>query len=209
MTRRLGRSIEWIVTALVLSLSSASATTVPPRNEDAERVVEKLDACFLDVMQRADELGYQGRYDVIAPVVRESFDLTFMARGAVGRYWHQFTESERQRWVDAFEGFLVSTFAHRFTRYSGQSFEIVGHKGASQNTLMVITQLRRPEDDDVRLDYRMRESSTGWKIVDIYSDGKVSEVATRHAECTSLLKAGGFEHLIASISAVTERHASE
>jgi phospholipid transport system substrate-binding protein len=172
-------------------------------------VIEKLDARFLDVMKRADELGYSGRRDAIAPTVKECFDAAFMARAVVGRRWRELSDEDKRRWLEAFETFLVSTFAHRFDGYSGQTFEVLGHKAASQNTLTVMTRLTRPNDDDVRLDYRMRERADGWKIVDIYSNGTVSEVATRHAEAASLLKEGGIEKLIESTAEATERHGSE
>jgi phospholipid transport system substrate-binding protein len=176
---------------------------------DAERVIEALDGRFLEVMKRAEELGYAGRCEQISPVVHQSFDVVFMARAVVGRAWKDLSKEEKDRWVATFEAFLISTFAHRFDGYSGQTFEVLGRKPASQNTVVVMTKLTRPHDEDVRLDYRMRERSDGWKIVDIYANGKVSEVATRHAEAASLLKDGGIENLIASTTEATERQASE
>jgi phospholipid transport system substrate-binding protein len=205
---------------LLFVLWPIAGIAVDPKNADAregdalvdagaERVIESLNGHFLEIMKGAQELGYDGRCDVLAPVVSESFDVVFMSRAVVGRAWKELSEEERGRWVGAFEEFLTSTFAHRFDGYSGQTFEVLGQKPASQRTVVVMTKLTRPNDEDVRLDYRMRERPDGWKIVDVYANGKVSEVATRHAEAASLLKDGGIEKLIASTSEATERHASE
>jgi phospholipid transport system substrate-binding protein len=203
------RAVLGPLTATLLLLLPYASSAVDPPGADADRVVEKLEAGFLEIMKEAGALGYEGRYEVIGPVVQESFDIPFMARAVVGRAWRELSEEDKRRWIAAFEDFLISTFAHRFDGHSGQTFEVLGRKAASQNTVVVMTKLTRPKDDDVRLDYRMRERPDGWKIVDIYSNGKVSEVATRHAEAASLLKEGGIERLIASTSEVTERHASE
>jgi phospholipid transport system substrate-binding protein len=45
----------------------------------------------------------------------------------------------------------------------------------------------------------MRKTGPEWKIVDVYLDGTISELASRRAEFTSILKSGGPDALIASL----------
>jgi phospholipid transport system substrate-binding protein len=45
----------------------------------------------------------------------------------------------------------------------------------------------------------MRKTGPGWKVVDVYLDGTISELASRRAEFTSILKAGGPDALVASL----------
>jgi phospholipid transport system substrate-binding protein len=45
----------------------------------------------------------------------------------------------------------------------------------------------------------MRESGTGWKIVDVYLTGTISELATRRSEFTAILRSGGPTALIESL----------
>jgi transaldolase/fructose-6-phosphate aldolase-like protein len=69
-------------TALVLGADLQAGTA------DAKSVVEKLHKTLLDVMKRADALGYSGRYDTLAPVVSASFDFDTIGQSswtAIGR----------------------------------------------------------------------------------------------------------------------------
>ncbi|MCK5362686.1 MAG: toluene tolerance protein, partial [Gammaproteobacteria bacterium] len=50
------------------------------QNPDAIATVDNLHAALLDIMRNADSLGFAGRRDQIAPVIRESLDLPFIAR---------------------------------------------------------------------------------------------------------------------------------
>ena len=130
-----------------------------------------------------------------------------MAQKSIGRYWKGLDEEQRRRWEETFEAFTISNFADRFDGFSGQSFEVVGHKPASHQTLMVLTRLIRPGSDDVELNYRMRAVDSRWVVIDLYSGGKVSEVALRRSEYGAVLKHGGIEKLIASVAAKTEQRA--
>ncbi len=168
----------------------------------AESIIESLDGALLDIMQRADQLGLKGRLETIEPVIRGCFDLPFMARMTVGRAWNELSEEARRLWVDTFSAYTIYKLADRFDGFSGQSFEIVGQKPASKGTLIIQTLLKRPSDDDVRLDYRMRETESSWKVIDIYAKGRISEIALRRAEYTAILKRGGIELLLELVSAM-------
>lgn len=182
-------------------------TAAVSANAGAKAAIARFNATLLDIMKRADQLGYEGRYETVAPVLRETFDVPFMAAKTVGSTWRTLDSEQRRRWVEAFEGYTVSNFADRFDGFSGETLEVVGEKPASHQTRVVLTRLTRPGEDDVELNYRMRETDDGWQVVDIYSDGTVSEIALRRSEYASVLKQGGIEKLIASVNAKTAERA--
>jgi phospholipid transport system substrate-binding protein len=182
-------------------------TAAVSANAGAKAAIARFNATLLDIMKRADQLGYEGRYQTVAPVLRDTFDVPFMAAKTVGRTWRTLDAEQRRRWVEAFEGYTVSNFADRFDGFSGETLEIVGEKPASHQTRVILTLLTRPGDDDVELNYRMRETDDGWQVVDIYSDGTVSEIALRRSEYAAVLKQGGIEKLIASVNAKTAERA--
>ena len=84
-------------------------------------------------------------------------------------------------------------------RRCGQRFETLGEEEAAHNTRVVRTKLVLPDDDDVQLNYRLRQTDAGWQIVDVYLNGTVSELALRRSEYSSVLKRDGFETLVASL----------
>jgi phospholipid transport system substrate-binding protein len=161
--------------------------------------VEKLHAALTEVMKNAGALGYQGRYAQLTPIVAEAFDLSFMAEKTVGRHWKKLAERDQARWVDAFERLTTATYADRFEGYSGETFQTDAEQPAIHNTMMVLTTLTRPDGEDVHLNYRLHRTGDTWKIIDVYLDGTVSELALRRSEYSSVLKRRGFEELIDSL----------
>lgn len=190
-------------TAFASETTEASAGS-STKSVAAESTIERLDDALLDIMKRADQLGLMGRLETIEPVIRRSFDLSFMARATVGPAWKEFSDEARDLWVETFSSYTIYKLADRFDGFSGQSFEIVGQKPASLGTLIIQTLLKRPSDNDVRLDYRMREKESSWKVIDIYAKGRVSEIALRRSEYSAILKRGGMDLLIESVSAMMD-----
>jgi len=166
-----------------------------------ESVVDAFHDSLLDVMKHATELGYEGRARALAPVIAETFDVPFMARTSIGRYWDRASESERERFVDTFRRFMVANYAGQFDGYSGQSFETTSVEPARMDTVVVRTRLLNPGEENVELGYRMRQVNGKWKVLDVYLDGTVSELALRRSEFSSIVKRENFDALIAAIDA--------
>ena len=183
----------------ILALVVAGSTLAETLSHPAVPVVESLHGELLETMQKAKTLGYQGRFDKLRAALGVSFDLEFMARKAVGRSWKKFTEPEQERWLDSFQRVTCANYADRFTGFSGQSFETLGVDPASHETVMVRTRLVDPEGDNVALNYRLIETPDGWRIIDVYLDGTVSELALRRSEYSAVIKRDGLDELVASI----------
>ncbi len=195
----------WILTAGPLAATSLASEEAPvpvPETEaedSAIQVVERLHRGLLETMQGADELGFQGRFDLIRPVVEATFDLGFMGSKSVGRHWKKLTPEEQALWLDKFTGFLAANYAGNFDGFAGESFETLGEEPAKRETRVVLTELRVPGSEDVVLNYRLRKTQDGWRIIDIYLKGTVSELALRRSDFSSTLKQKGFGELAAAV----------
>jgi phospholipid transport system substrate-binding protein len=201
VTRRLTSAARAPLAALALLLPAGSpADPAPAVPGDAPvRVVERLHEALLGVMQEATALGYQGRYERLAPVIEELFDLPFMAEKSVGRHWKTAGEENQRDLVATFSRFTVANFAGRFDGYSGQSFRTVGLEPSTHGTVLVRTHLDEPDDEGVELNYRLRPVDGGWRIVDIYLNGTVSELALRRSEYSALIQRQGFRALLVKL----------
>jgi phospholipid transport system substrate-binding protein len=166
----------------------------------ATPTVEKLHTALIGIMKNAETLGYDGRYAQLTPVVEETFDLPFMARKSVGRHWKKLAEQEQVRWTEAFQRLTTASYAGRFEGFSGESFETHAEEAAIHDTMIVLTTLLRPGNEDVQLNYRLRRVGDTWKIIDIYLDGTVSELALRRSEYSTVLKREGFEELVSTLN---------
>ena len=200
-------------TALLVFAWALLAAPVRAAEDGASHTIDTLHGVLIQVMKRAEELGFAGRSEMVGPAVETAFDLDFMASKTLGSHYKKLDAADRQRWVTAFTHFVVSNYARQFDGYSGQSFETVDVKPASRETVIVDTVLLRKSDDDVKLNYRLRATpgspategqedggdETRWKIVDVYSNGTVSELALRRSEFSALLSRSGFEGLIEKV----------
>jgi len=192
--------LRCLVVAAMAALALPSVGLAEP-DATPEGVVDSFHDVLIDVMKNAAVLGYQGRAQKLAPVIAETFDVPFMARTSIGRYWQEASESERERFVDTFKRFMIANYAGQFDGYSGQSFETLGKEPARMDTVVVKTRLINPGDENVELGYRMREVNGKWKVLDVYLDGTVSELALRRSEFSSIVKRESFDALIAAIDA--------
>ncbi|MEE2674210.1 MAG: ABC transporter substrate-binding protein [Myxococcota bacterium] len=188
--------------------SGSREAAVPEEGSPATPPVEKLHVALLDIMRSSGELGYRGRFERISPVVVETFDLPFMAAKSMGRHWKKLPEADQQRWLAIFARHVAANYAGQFTGFSGEAFETVGEEAAIRDTRVVRTRLTRPDGDDVQLNYRLREVAGEWRIIDIYLNGTVSELALRRSEYSSVLKREGFEKLLTTIDEKVKKLAS-
>ena len=199
------------------SAAPATAPDEEPAAQPGEAVeadgaveeIEALQARFLSVMKQAEEIGYEGRYERLREIVTESFDLPFMAEKSIGRHWKQLTPDEQQRWLGTFQDMTAATYAGRFEGFSGQRFEIAGQEDAAHGTVVVLARVVSPGEEDTQINYRMREQDGEWRVIDVYLNGTVSELALRRSEYSSVLKREGFEKLIETVDAKTEQLAQE
>ncbi len=162
-------------------------------------VVEGFHAVLLEIMRNARALGMRGRVQRLRPAMQSAFDLDAMTRISIGPPWVQMPPGDRQALVQAFSDWSIATYANRFDGYSGESFATVGESTLQNGDRLVRTQLLRPNDSPVQLNYLLRGGEGRWRVVDIYLGGTVSELASRRAEFTTLLREGGAERLAAEL----------
>jgi len=188
--------VKRIVCALVVVSAFRAAAAGTPR-----ATVERFDEALLDVLKQADALGYRGRFDRLAVPVTDAFDLDLMAERSLGGAWQKLSKPERARWRELFRQFTIANYAANFDRWSDQRFEVVGEDAGTSDTRAVRTRVRSSDNENVDLTYRLRQTAAGWKIVDVYLKGTVSELALRRADFTAVLDRGGFAKLESMVRA--------
>jgi len=178
-----------------------SASETPAQSISPQEVIEEFHAGLLGVMKAADELGYGGRFEKLAPIVNGVFDTRFMAEKSIGRHWRTISEQEQERLLTTFGRYTVANYAGRFNGFTGEEFKTLGEEPSLRSTTLVRTELIIPEEDAVHLDYRLRSVEGDWKIIDVYLDGTVSELALRRSQYSALIRREGLEALIAALDA--------
>jgi phospholipid transport system substrate-binding protein len=186
---------------LALVLVAGRALAAPPA---AIEVVRGFYAALLQTMRQGPALGPAGRYEHLAPAVRNTFDLGFMTRLAVGPGWASLSSVEQQRVTEAFGRYVAATYADRFDRYSGERFEVVDEK-AFAGGLIIETRIVAADGKPVAIDYALRPDAEGWRVSDVYLDGTISELAARRSEFSAILRDRGIAGLITALNMKSDR----
>ena len=146
-------------------------------------------------MREGPKLGYQGRYDLLAPVVDQTHDLDFIARTALGANWTQLTAEQQRAFTDVFRKLSIGSYAGWFKSHEGERFEFLERQPMPRDQVMVRTRLVQKGGEPVRFDYVLREGKEGWRIVNVLADG-VSDLALKRVEYRAILQRDGFAALI-------------
>jgi phospholipid transport system substrate-binding protein len=183
-------------------LCAAFLGVAPPANAGpASDLIAKLNTVFIDVMQNAKALGYEGRYKKLEPALAEAYDFAEMTRVTTGRHWRSLTDDQKQQLVTAFHDLSVATYAARFDGFGGERFEILGEEPAPADSVRVNNQIVPGSGEPIRIDYLLRQNGGQWRIIDVYLKSSVSELAVRRAEFTDTLAKSGFDGLMADLKA--------
>ena len=185
-------------TAILLCLLFFSLMVTPVRAGELQprAVIQTFYETLLQVMKEGPRLGFAGRTARLAPAIGQAYNLPLMARLSVGPQWQGLTAEAGQAITKAFVDYTVATYASRFDDYSGETFEVLPETPPAGGGVIVETRILRSGADPVSLNYLMRQSGAGWRIVDVFLNGTVSELATRRSEFTSVLRRDGPQALV-------------
>lgn len=183
------------VLTLALMMASFPVTALSGIPETPDQVVENLHATLLSVMKEAKKMGYAGRYTRLAPVIRETFDLPFIARIVVGRYWRTFGKDQKEKFLEVFARLSIATYAYRFDGYSGEQFRLVSMKDSRRGRVIVNSLLIKPHGEKIELDYTLHKRIDRWKVINVTADG-ISDLSIKRSDYTTFLKRKGFDALL-------------
>jgi phospholipid transport system substrate-binding protein len=201
----LARSWDWGVAMLIrmkltiLSVAVAAGLLSTPAGADLsppQTVLQTFYNVLLGVMKDSKGLGFAGRYQRLKPAIETAYNLPLMSRLSIGPQWQSLTPEQQQQLAAAFAEFTVATYANRFDDYSGEKFEVLPETTAASGGIVVQTRLVKSNGEPVTLNYLLREAEGRWQIIDVFLSGTISELATRRAEFTSVLRRDGPQGLL-------------
>ncbi|MFS1437222.1 phospholipid-binding protein MlaC [Shewanella sp. 10N.286.48.A6] len=134
-------------------------------------------------------------------IVREELmpyvDYKYAAYKVMGQYLGDTTPEQRQRFVDAFEGYLVATYAQAFTEYTGQQVQFFPAANFS-NEKMIDVRVEIIEDGrpPIKVVFKARRlKDDSWKAFDLVAEG-VSLLASKQSEISNLIRQKGVDKVI-------------
>jgi len=190
---------------LVFVVSLVSSGLLPLEAQTPSAAVAKIETYYQQLMptiQQAARLSVRERDRRFTPVFAAVFDIPTMTRLAVGPAWKGFSAEQQAAVRDAFARFIVADYANQIKDYSGESFAVDPQttpeaRGGGE---IVKTKLLQPGGRTVSINYLVRRE----RVIDIYLNGTISDLAMRRDEFASIIASGGADALIKRLQDRTE-----
>jgi phospholipid transport system substrate-binding protein len=143
-------------------------------------------------------------------IVREELmpyvDYKYAAYKVMGQYLSGTTVDQRNRFVEAFEGHLVATYAQALTEYTNQKVAFDPPSDFSDEKIVevnvqIIEQGRPP----IKIQFKARRlKDNTWKAFDLVAEG-VSLLASKQSEISNLIRQQGIEAVITMLNDKTQQ----
>jgi phospholipid transport system substrate-binding protein len=195
MPRPLG---SFLATAVGLALAAAPAIAMAAADPAASQI-ERFDSALQTAMHGGAAIGFKGRVRVLTPVVDAVFDIPVMTKFAVGPAWAGMSSSDHAAVTDAFRRLVVASYAHNFDSDSAR-FEVQPTVETRGPDKLVQCHIVPNHGDVANVVYRMRNDG-GWKVIDVFYNGSISELTTKRSDFAASLSAGGATALVSHIDA--------
>lgn len=198
-----------VLVALFVVLAASDMRAADAASDPAARQIEQFYAALIGNMKSGRELGVQGRYRQLAPVAEDTFDLGGMARLTVGPAWSTMSEADQKAITDAFGRLTFSNYAKNFKNFGGEQFVVDPMVKMRNEDKIIESKLMRPSRSAVPFNYRMHLVGDKWKVIDVYLNGYVSQVALRRADFSSTVASSGAAGLVKKIDELVDRQMAE
>jgi phospholipid transport system substrate-binding protein len=148
------------------------------------------------------QAGDQARVrEVIESKLLPNFDFERMTALAMGRSWRTATPEQQKALIDQFRALLVRTYSGALNQYRDQTIEFKPLRADPGATDVIVkTEVVRPGQAPVQIDYGMEKKDGGWKAYDVIVGG-VSLVTNYRDEFTQQIQAGGIDGLVKTLTA--------
>jgi phospholipid transport system substrate-binding protein len=187
--------------ATVAALSPACGVANGATSGAAEPVQQLIDG-LTRVMKAGRTVPFSQRFDMLAPVIDRTLDLTAILKASVGATWDNLPPDQQATLLKAFRRYTVASYVDGFDE-DNEHFVVSPEPRISGDEQIVRTLIIQDGGEQHRLDHVMRQGPAGWRIVDVLADGAISRVAVQRSDFRQLIKQGGAAALTKSLESKT------
>ncbi|MBK7333175.1 MAG: ABC transporter substrate-binding protein [Betaproteobacteria bacterium] len=190
--------------AVLLAVLALAASGPALAQEGPDALVKRVSEEVMQVIKSDPkvQVGDTARIrEVVETKLLPNFDFPRMTALAMGRNWRKATPEQQKRLIEEFRSLLVRTYSGSLSQYRNQTIEYKPLRAdAAATDVTVRTEVVRPGQAPVQIDYSMAKGADGWKAYDVIVGG-VSLVTNYRDEFNEQIRQGGIDQLIASLVA--------
>jgi phospholipid transport system substrate-binding protein len=189
-----------VIAAAPLSQRALAETS----SADAISTIKHLNKALLAAMRSGEQTDFNHRFQALAPEIDQAFDLSAVLSVSVGLRWASLSPDQQSRLLEAFRSYTVASYVANFDRYAGQAFTVSPDtRSLGTDRVVVQSRIAPLSGDATELDYVMKQTPSGWKVIDVLAAGSISRVAMQRSDFQRILSNGGGNALLASLQRKT------
>ena len=199
-------SIRRLIVLVMLVAVLGAAGTARAAVEDAVIFINQLGNQAIKTL-RATDLTLDQRESRFRSLLNRGFDLDFIGRFVLGRYWRVATADQKSDYIALYGEYLLQTYSARLGGYTDESFSVIGARRANDKDIVVSTRLVRPSGMEIAADWRVRMFDGQYRIIDIMVEG-ISMAVTQRSEFAAVVQRDGIEGLLPILRARTTMYSA-
>ena len=199
---RLNRRL-FLSAAIALCVSGPARAEVSPQAvSGAAQFIQQIADHAIQILRNPNG-SLDQREAQFRDLLAQGFDLDFISRFVLGKYWRRASADERQDYQTLFREYILKTYSRRLGGYSGETFQIRGARPAGKQDVMVSTLIVQPNGPSISADWRVRVYGNGYRIIDIMVEG-ISMALTQRDEFSTVVRSQGMQGLLQALRARTQ-----
>ncbi|MEI6860317.1 MAG: ABC transporter substrate-binding protein [Shewanella sp.] len=134
---------------------------------------------------------------IVSDELMPYIDYKYASYKVMGMHLRATTKDQRGRFVKAFQGYLIATYAQAFTEYTDQQVSIAPAKDFSGEKMVNVNiELIESGRPAIKLMFKVRRlKDDSWKAFDLVAEG-VSLLASKSSEISNLIRQNGIDSVI-------------
>lgn len=192
-----------IFLSLMMLMFSAGGAYAAEKT-DAETFVKQVTHEGIEQIINAD-VSIEKKDERFEKLFDEYFDLDYIGKFVLGRYWKTATTTQRADFIKAYREFNTKTWSKRFDEFKGRHFDFHGTTPSnSAGQTFVNTTVGMSEGAPAKVVFRVKEGDP-MKIVDIIIENVSLAITARNEYTAYIQKApNGIDDLIKDLKQKTK-----
>ncbi len=197
------RLIVMVIVAAMIGVAWSATGTARATVNGAAQFINQLGNQAISTL-RATDLTLDQREARFRSLLSQGFDLRFIGRFVLGRYWRVATPDQQNDYIALYGEYLLQTYSSRLGGYAGQNMTVTGARRASDKDIVVSTTIDRPSGPRITADWRVRATDGRYRIIDIMVEG-ISMAITQRSDFASVVQRSGIDGLLTILRARTTK----
>ena len=197
ISRRTLTFIAALAAATLLPLSGAMS------GDHAGRFVQGL-AERVTNMFSDGELTVERRDARFRNLLENGFDMNLIGRVALDGHWPDATAEQHGEYLALFSDYLIKSYGRWIKAYAAGQLEVVQSAPIDDRDTLVRPRISRTAGESENIDWRVRLSGEGMRVIDVIVDG-VSMLNTQRSEFAAVIARDGIDGLLETLREFTAK----